>query len=109
MLVIFHSRFTLAVSVLWLLCAILEFAGALKTSRFFTMWILLCVVVVVVLSVMLLVVFSRADGDFSLMMKGRTPQSVIEDKVVWITGASQGLGKQCSAHILLGVLLLLHK
>ncbi len=62
MLVIFHSRFTLAVSVPWLLCAILEFAGALKTSRFFTMWILLCVVVVVVLSVMLLVVFSRADG-----------------------------------------------
>ncbi|CAK9227206.1 unnamed protein product [Sphagnum troendelagicum] len=57
------------------------------------MWILLCVVVVVVLSVMLLVVFSRADGDFSLMMKGRTPQSVIEDKVVWITGASQGLGE----------------
>jgi hypothetical protein len=48
-------------------------------------------------------------GDFSLMMKGRTPQSVIEDKVVWITGASQGLGKQCSTHILLGVLLLLHK
>jgi len=30
-------------------------------------------------------------------------------QVVWITGASQGLGKQCSAHILLGVLLLLHK
>ncbi len=48
--------------MLWLLCAILEFAGALKTSRFFTMWILLCVVVVVVLSVMLLVVFSRANG-----------------------------------------------
>jgi hypothetical protein len=44
------------------LCAILEFAGALKTSRFFTMWILLGVVVVVILSVMLLVVFSRADG-----------------------------------------------
>jgi dehydrogenase/reductase SDR family protein 7 len=57
------------------------------------MWILLCVVVVVVLSVMLLVVFSRANGDFSLMMKGRTPRSVIEDKVVWITGASQGLGE----------------
>lgn len=63
MLLIFHSRFTLAVSVLWLLCAILEYADALKTSRFFNMWILLCVVVVVVvLSVMLLVVFSRADG-----------------------------------------------
>jgi hypothetical protein len=62
MLLIFYSRFILAVSVLWLLCAILEFADALKTSRFFNMWILLSVVVVVVLSVVLLVVFSRADG-----------------------------------------------
>jgi dehydrogenase/reductase SDR family protein 7 len=42
---------------------------------------------------LLLLFFARADGDFILMTKGRTPTSAVEDKVVWITGASQGIGE----------------
>lgn len=37
--------------------------------------------------------FLRADADLSLMHKGHPPPHFFEDEVVWITGASQGLGE----------------
>lgn len=36
----------------------------------------------------------RADGDFTLTLKGPTPRSAIENKVVWIIGASQNIGEE---------------
>ncbi|MQM09393.1 hypothetical protein Taro_042270 [Colocasia esculenta] len=41
----------------------------------------------------LLVKFARADGDFTLLSKGPPRREEIEDKVVWITGASRGIGE----------------
>lgn len=37
--------------------------------------------------------FAIADGDFTLTSKGHVKREEIEDKVVWITGASRGIGK----------------
>ncbi|XXG89362.1 hypothetical protein AAC387_Pa12g1378 [Persea americana] len=37
--------------------------------------------------------FATADGDFTLMSKGHPKREEIEDKVVWITGASRGIGQ----------------
>jgi hypothetical protein len=57
------------------------------------MWLLFCLLLLLLLPLLLLLLFfARADGDFILMTKGRTPTSAVEDKVVWITGASQGIG-----------------
>ncbi|CAI5522422.1 unnamed protein product [Closterium sp. Naga37s-1] len=44
-------------------------------------------------------VFPTADGrkfepDLTLLLKGPPPQEAFEDKVVWITGASQGIGQE---------------
>jgi len=36
----------------------------------------------------------RADGDFTLTLKGPTPRRAIEGKVVWIVGASQNIGEE---------------
>lgn len=36
----------------------------------------------------------RADGDFTLTLRGPTPRRAIEDKVVWIIGASQNIGEE---------------
>ena len=38
--------------------------------------------------------FLRADGDFTLTLKGPAPRKAIEDKVVWIVGASQNIGEK---------------
>ncbi|CAM6033981.1 unnamed protein product [Sphagnum compactum] len=60
------------------------------------MWLLFCLLLLLLLLLpllLLLLFFARADGDFTLMSKGRTPTSAVEDKVVWITGASQGIGE----------------
>jgi dehydrogenase/reductase SDR family protein 7 len=38
--------------------------------------------------------FFIADGDFALTLKGPTPRKAIEDKVVWIVGASQNIGEE---------------
>uniref|UniRef100_A0A0D6R7P8 Ketoreductase domain-containing protein n=1 Tax=Araucaria cunninghamii TaxID=56994 RepID=A0A0D6R7P8_ARACU len=37
--------------------------------------------------------FALADADFTLLSKGPPKQGEFEDKVVWITGASQGIGE----------------
>lgn len=37
--------------------------------------------------------FATADGDFTLLSKGHAKRQEIEDKVVWITGASRGIGE----------------
>ncbi|KAG0578827.1 hypothetical protein KC19_4G052300 [Ceratodon purpureus] len=36
----------------------------------------------------------NSDGDFTLTLKGPTPRKAIEDKVVWIVGASQNIGEE---------------
>ncbi|XP_030540695.1 dehydrogenase/reductase SDR family member 7 isoform X3 [Rhodamnia argentea] len=41
----------------------------------------------------LLFKFITADGDFTLMSKKHVKRDEIEDKVVWITGASRGIGE----------------
>ncbi|XP_039163353.1 dehydrogenase/reductase SDR family member 7 isoform X2 [Eucalyptus grandis] len=41
----------------------------------------------------LLLKFVTADGDFTLMSKKHVKRDEIEDKVVWITGASRGIGE----------------
>ncbi|KMZ63003.1 Dehydrogenase/reductase SDR family member [Zostera marina] len=37
--------------------------------------------------------FATADGDFTLISKGSAKWDEVENKVVWITGASRGIGK----------------
>ncbi|KAK9146120.1 hypothetical protein Sjap_006023 [Stephania japonica] len=37
--------------------------------------------------------FATADGDFTLISKGKARREEIEDKVFWITGASRGIGE----------------
>ncbi|CAK7340161.1 unnamed protein product [Dovyalis caffra] len=41
----------------------------------------------------LLFKFITSDGDFTLMSKRHVKREEIEDKVVWITGASRGIGE----------------
>ncbi|KAH8491607.1 hypothetical protein POPTR_013G084100v4 [Populus trichocarpa] len=45
------------------------------------------------LLVALLFKFLTSDGDFTLMSKRHAKREEIEDKVVWITGASRGIGE----------------
>ncbi|KAF5462752.1 hypothetical protein F2P56_018734 [Juglans regia] len=45
------------------------------------------------LSLFLLFKLVTSDGDFTLMSKRHAKREEIEDKVVWITGASRGIGK----------------
>ncbi|KAK1314248.1 11-beta-hydroxysteroid dehydrogenase-like 2 [Acorus calamus] len=44
-------------------------------------------------AVVLLAKFATADGDFTLLSKGPPKREEVEDKVVWITGASRGIGE----------------
>ncbi|KAL3523296.1 hypothetical protein ACH5RR_016130 [Cinchona calisaya] len=37
--------------------------------------------------------FLTADGDFTLLSKGTVKREEIQDKVIWITGASRGIGE----------------
>ncbi|KAJ4751555.1 Dehydrogenase/reductase SDR family member 7 [Rhynchospora pubera] len=37
--------------------------------------------------------FVKADGDFTLLSKGPAKRQAVEGKVVWITGASRGIGE----------------
>ncbi|KAG2693846.1 hypothetical protein I3760_08G114600 [Carya illinoinensis] len=45
------------------------------------------------LSLFLLYKLVTSDGDFTLVSKRHAKREEIEDKVVWITGASRGIGK----------------
>lgn len=37
--------------------------------------------------------YITGDGDFTLMLKGKVKPQTFQDKVVWITGASRGIGE----------------
>ncbi|XP_058094245.1 uncharacterized protein LOC131240175 isoform X3 [Magnolia sinica] len=37
--------------------------------------------------------FATAEGDFTLLSKGHAKREEVDDKVVWITGASRGIGE----------------
>ncbi|XP_031478079.1 uncharacterized protein LOC116249091 isoform X2 [Nymphaea colorata] len=54
---------------------------------------LLLVLVLVFLACFLVFRFATADGDFTLLAKGSVKREEVEDKVVWITGASRGIGE----------------
>ncbi|XP_038703988.1 dehydrogenase/reductase SDR family member 7-like isoform X2 [Tripterygium wilfordii] len=43
--------------------------------------------------------FVTADGDFTLLSKKHVKREEIEDKVVWITGASRGIGEVLAKHL----------
>ncbi|KAJ9176090.1 hypothetical protein P3X46_011440 [Hevea brasiliensis] len=45
------------------------------------------------LIIALLIKFLTADGDFTLMSRRHVKREEIEDKIVWITGASRGIGE----------------
>lgn len=38
--------------------------------------------------------FLKTDGDFTLIFKGPAPRQAIQNKVVWIVGASQNIGEE---------------
>ncbi|OMP01381.1 Short-chain dehydrogenase/reductase SDR [Corchorus capsularis] len=46
-----------------------------------------------ILFLSLLFIFAISDGDFTLLSKRHVKHEEIEDKVVWITGASRGIGE----------------
>ncbi|XP_028677277.1 dehydrogenase/reductase SDR family member 7 isoform X1 [Erpetoichthys calabaricus] len=49
-----------------------------------------------------LVRFSRADADFTILwteLLGKTPEKELRGKVVWITGASGGIGKELACQL----------
>lgn len=48
---------------------------------------------VIVFIVAVLYKFLTAEGDFTLLSKGHVKREAIEDKVIWITGASRGIGE----------------
>ncbi|KAH0673824.1 hypothetical protein KY289_020593 [Solanum tuberosum] len=49
--------------------------------------------VFLVIFAFLFIKFLTADGDFTLLSKGKVKREEIEDKVIWITGASRGIGE----------------
>lgn len=58
------------------------------------MWLLLPLLLIFVALVAWLLWFLlAADGDFTLLRHGRPHRDAVDDKVVWITGASQGIGE----------------
>uniref|UniRef100_A0A7S0UUM4 NAD(P)-binding protein n=1 Tax=Polytomella parva TaxID=51329 RepID=A0A7S0UUM4_9CHLO len=40
-----------------------------------------------------------ADADLDLLSKGKVPKNSFQDKVIWITGASQGLGRMMALYL----------
>ncbi|KAL6132406.1 hypothetical protein ACLB2K_064649 [Fragaria x ananassa] len=57
------------------------------------MVVLLFLVSLLLLLLFALIKFVTADGDFTLMSKRHVNRDEIQDKVVWITGASRGIGE----------------
>ncbi|XP_016550290.1 dehydrogenase/reductase SDR family member 7 isoform X2 [Capsicum annuum] len=53
---------------------------------------MLCLVFLVIF-IAFFIKFLTADGDFTLLSKGKVKREEIEDKVVWVTGASRGIGE----------------
>ncbi|WCJ38877.1 Hydroxysteroid 11-beta-dehydrogenase 1-like protein [Euphorbia peplus] len=51
------------------------------------------IVVSILVPIALLLKFLTSDGDFTLLAKKHVKREEIEDKVVWITGASRGIGE----------------
>ena len=42
--------------------------------------------------------FIRANGDMNLLSKSQVPKGAFKDRVVWIVGASRGLGEAMALH-----------
>lgn len=57
------------------------------------MLILICSSMLAVFFLAFFFKFLKADGDFTLMSRKQVKREEIEDKVVWITGASRGIGE----------------
>ncbi|KAM3290089.1 dehydrogenase/reductase SDR family member 7 isoform X1 [Capsicum chacoense] len=53
---------------------------------------MLCLVFLVIF-IAFFIKFLTADGDFTLLSKGKVKREEIEDKVIWVTGASRGIGE----------------
>ncbi|ERN20317.1 hypothetical protein AMTRI_Chr06g200820 [Amborella trichopoda] len=53
--------------------------------------VLICMVTTAI--IWLFFKFAKAEGDFTLLAKGAAKREEVEDKVVWITGASGGIGE----------------
>jgi dehydrogenase/reductase SDR family protein 7 len=46
-----------------------------------------------------LVLFAKADCDLGLLLRGPAPPQAFRGKVVWVTGASQGLGEELARRL----------
>lgn len=60
-------------------------------------WELLLALLGLLAFVVLLLYFSRADGDLTLLWaewQGRRPERELTNKVIWVTGASSGIGEE---------------
>lgn len=69
---------------------------------------LLFIFLLLLLPLFILFKFVTAEGDFTLMSKKRVKKEEIEDKVVWITGASRGIGEVLAKQLaMLGAKLIL--
>nr|XP_043615519.1 dehydrogenase/reductase SDR family member 7 isoform X2 [Erigeron canadensis] len=55
--------------------------------------------VIVALVVTLSHRFITTDGDFTLLLKGKVKPQTFQDKVVWITGASRGIGENLAKQL----------
>ncbi|GAA0138857.1 hypothetical protein LIER_00520 [Lithospermum erythrorhizon] len=57
------------------------------------MFMLIILLLCLVWFIFVFLKFIKADGDFTLLSKGQVKREEIEDKVIWITGASRGIGE----------------
>ncbi|KAJ6842869.1 dehydrogenase/reductase SDR family member 7 [Iris pallida] len=57
------------------------------------MLFLLAALLFLAVAIAILIKFATTDGDFTLISKGPPNKKEIEGKVVWITGASRGIGE----------------
>lgn len=51
------------------------------------------------IALIVLVLFAKADCDLGLLLRGPAPPQAFRGKVVWVTGASQGLGEELARRL----------
>lgn len=59
----------------------------------------LAAIALLLLLIFLVVVFAKADCDLGLLLRGPAPPDAFRGKVVWVTGASQGLGEELARRL----------